>query len=77
MYYKEHVPIPNGASSEGGRPMSSMSYREALISLCQTINFIENWLQLFEVGYENIIKIYKRNMSELFKKSQNFFLQKI
>ena len=41
MYYKEHVPISNGASSEGGRPMPSMSYREALISLGQTINFIE------------------------------------
>ena len=31
------------------------------------MNFIDNWLQFFEVSYQKIIIIYKRKMGELFK----------
>ena len=32
-YNKEHVEMPDDESSDSGRPMSSTSYNEALISL--------------------------------------------
>ena len=57
----------NDASSGGGRPFQISSYKGALISLGQTINFIENMLQWFETNYVNIIESYKKIMSELFK----------
>ena len=41
-YDKEHVPMPVDASSGGGRPITSTSYKEALFSLGQKINFIYN-----------------------------------
>ena len=42
---KEHVSIPDYASSCGGIKMTSTSYKEALISLGQTNKFIDNCLQ--------------------------------
>ena len=67
VYDKEHVPMPDDVSSGVGRPMPITSPKEALFSLGQTINFIDNWLQCFEFNDENIITVYKRNTSELFK----------
>ena len=67
-YKKDHVPMPGDTRSGGDIPMPCMSYKEAPLSLVQTINFIDNWLQCFEVNYYNRITIYKRKMSELFKK---------
>ena len=66
-YDKEHVPMPDYASSGGGRLMLSTSYKEALYSLGQKTNLIDNWIQWFEVNYENIIIIYKKKTSEWFK----------
>ena len=65
-YEKEHVPIPGDASSGFVRPMSRTSYKEALLSLGQSMKFIDNCIQCFEFNYENKL-IYKINMSELFK----------
>ena len=59
--------MPYDESSGGGRPIPSTSSREALLSLCKTINFIYNWIQCFEVTYDNIIIFLKGNMSDLFK----------
>ena len=67
VYYKEHVSRPDDTISGSGRPKTRTSSKGALLSLGHTINFIENWLQCFEVNYQNIITIYKINMSELFK----------
>ena len=50
-YDKYNVPIPDDTSTGSGRSMKGMSSKEALFSLGQTINFIENWLQCFEVSY--------------------------
>ena len=66
-YEKEHVYMTDDESSKGGKPMPIMSYEEALFSLGHKINFIDNWIQYFEVNYQKIIMIYKRNTSELFK----------
>ena len=66
-YSKEHIPIPDYASSGGDVPIPSTSSKESLISLGQKINFIDNWLQCFEDSYDNKIFISRRNMSELFK----------
>ena len=52
-YDKDNVPIPDDESSGGGRPMPITPYKEARISLGQTINFIDNWLQCFEYNYDN------------------------
>ena len=66
-YDKDHVPIRYDASSGGGRPMPITSSKESLISIGHKINFIYNWLQLFEDNYDNRIMIHKIKMSELFK----------
>ena len=66
-YYKEHVPIPSGASSVGGIPMPIMSYKQAIYSLGHTINFIDNWTKWFDVNNQNQIAIYKSKMSEFFQ----------
>ena len=65
---KDHIPMPDNGSSGGDRPMTISSYKEAVISLVQTINFIDNFLQYFEEYFDNIIESYKQNMRELFKK---------
>ena len=67
-YDKEHVPMSDDASNGGGIPIPSTLSKEALYSLGKTINFIENWIQCFEVNHENRIMIYKTNMSEVFKR---------
>ena len=59
VYDKEHVPMPDDVSSGVGRPMPITSPKEALFSLGQTINFIDNWLQCFDESDHNIIAIYK------------------
>ena len=41
-YYKKNVSMPDDASSGGGKPMSSMSFREEPFSLGQTNKFIDN-----------------------------------
>ena len=66
-YEKYHLSIPYGASSGGGIPMLSKLSKESRLSLGETINFIDHLIQWFELNYENIIMIYKINMSELFK----------
>ena len=66
-YNKQHVPMGYGAISGGVRIMSSMSSKEALISIGHTIKFIDNFFQCFEVNYYNGINIHKINMSGLFK----------
>ena len=45
VYEKYHVPITNNTSSGCGISMPNTPSKEALISLGQTINFIENWFQ--------------------------------
>ena len=75
-YDKEHISIPDVVSSDGGRPMPSKSSKESLLSLGHTINFIENWLQCFEVNYQNIMMICKRRTSELFKTTPKTLLPK-
>ena len=67
MQSKEHVTIPYDASIAVSRPMSIKSSKGSIISFCQTINFIDNWIQYFEDNYDNHIVIYKENMSVLFK----------
>ena len=47
--------------------MPITSSKESLLSFGNTIKFIDNWLQCFEVNYQNIIIIYKRKISEFFK----------
>ena len=44
-YNKHIVPIPDYESSVNGGPMPSTSSKEALISLVQTIKFIDNWIK--------------------------------
>ena len=50
--------MPDDESSGGGIKIPSMSSKDALFSLGRTINFIDNWIQCFEVNYDNIIAIY-------------------
>ena len=57
------------ANIGGVTPITSNPNKEALISLGKTINFIYNWLQYFEVNYENKINIHQIKMSELLKKT--------
>ena len=45
---KEHIPMPDDTSSGGGITLPISSYKESLVSLGQTINFIDNWLQCSE-----------------------------
>ena len=76
--------MPDDASIGVVIPMPILSFKETCYSIFQTIKFIDNWLQWFEVNYENIIIIYKENMSELFKtipkslppKSLNYYKSK-
>ena len=51
------------------------AYEKLHLSIGQTINFIENLLQFFEVNYEKIIMISNIKMSDLFKTVPNHFLQ--
>ena len=51
-YDKEHVPMPDDEISGGGRPIPSTPYRESLFSLGQTINFIDNCLQMISANYQ-------------------------
>ena len=44
-YNKQHIPMPEYASSGDGIPLSIFSYKETRISLGRTINFIDNWIQ--------------------------------
>ena len=60
--------MPGNGISGGWRPLSISSSKESLKPLGHTINFDDNWLQYFEVNYDNIIESYKQNMRELFKK---------
>ena len=69
-YDKEHIKMPHDASNGGRIPMLSTSSKELLYSIGHTTDFIDNWLQCFEVNYESRIMIHKRNMSELFKNSK-------
>ena len=66
-YDNENAPMPDDTSSGSVRPMPIASYKVSLISLGQTINFIDNWLKCFEDNYDKKIMIYKEKMSELFK----------
>ena len=65
--YKDHVWMLDDSISGGERKMTSMSYKEAILAIVHRINFIDIWLQWFEVGYQNIIIILEK-MCELFKK---------
>ena len=66
-YNREHVTMLDVTCIGGGRKMPSMSPIEMLISIVHTMNFIINWLGLFEVNYDNRINIYKIKISESFK----------
>ena len=66
-YGKDKATIPDDASSGGGRPLPITPYKGSLISLGITINFIYNWIKLFEENYYRIIMTYKEKMSEFFK----------
>ena len=68
VYDKDHVTMHDDASSVGGRPIPSMSYKEACISIGHTIRFIDNCIQPFEDNFDNIIMTYKGKICELFKK---------
>ena len=63
----KYASITDYASSDDEIPMTSKSFIEENFSLGQTITFIENWLQCFEVNYENRITSHRRKKSELFK----------
>ena len=58
--------MPDDTSRGGDIPMPCMSYKEARISLGQTINFIDNWLQCFEYNYD-----LKKILVNYPKQSQN------
>ena len=66
-YDKYHVTMPDDASSGTGIPIWNTSSKEVRLSLGHKINCIGNWLQCFEVNYDNRIVIYNRKMSDLFK----------
>ena len=67
-YGKEHAPIPDYTSSGNVITMPINPFKGEIISLGQTINFIDNWLQWFEDNYDNRILIYKESTSKSFKK---------
>ena len=66
-YEKYHITMPSDARSGSGISMPSNSYKKAMYSLGQKINFLDNWLQCFDENYQNKIAIYNIKMSELFK----------
>ena len=51
--------MPDDTCSGGGRPFPISQSNESLISIGKTINFIDNWLQLFEDNYDKTIVSYK------------------
>ena len=59
--------MPDDASIGGGRSIPITSSKGALISISQTINFIDNWLQRFEYNNDERTMIYKEKTSELLK----------
>ena len=67
VYEKQHVSITDDASSVGGRLIMSTPNRQAILSLGHPMNFIDNWLQIFEVNDQKIIMFYKIKMNEIFK----------
>ena len=48
--------------SGGDIPLPILSYKYALISLGQTIKFIDNWIQHFEESYDKRIVPYKQKI---------------
>ena len=58
-HYKEHVTMTSYVGSGVGRPISITSSKKELQSLGHTINFLDNWLQLFDINDQNRISIYK------------------
>ena len=56
--------MPYNAGRSGGRSFKISSYKLSRISLGQTINFIDNWIQLFEENYDKILVSYKEKMSD-------------
>ena len=58
-YYKDHLSMPTDASSGSGRPMLSKPYKLEPLLLGQKINFIDNWIQCFEVNHESRTTFYK------------------
>ena len=58
-YGKEHVPMSDDENIGGVRLIQSTSSKGELISLGQTINFIDNCLQWFEESHDKRIVIYK------------------
>ena len=59
MCDKDNLAMPDDASIGGGIKILSISSKEALISLGQTIKLIDNWFQLFEENNDNRILIHK------------------
>ena len=76
MYDKYQLPMPSDASSGCGRTISSKSTKKSHYSLSHTINFLDNWLQLFDANYHNRTAFYKSKMSELFKKKTKIISSK-
>ena len=66
VYNKQYIKMPGNASSGVGRPLPILSSKESLISLGQTINFIDNWLHFFGDNRDKIIIAYIQNMKKIF-----------
>ena len=75
-YDNENAPMPDDTSSGSVRPMPIASYKVSLISLGQTINFIDNWIQWFEDNDDKRIASNKKNTKELFNKFPTSLPQK-
>ena len=50
-YDKENAPMTNDASSGGGIPMPSTSYKKHFTHLFIQSNLLKYWLQCFDVNY--------------------------
>ena len=73
-YGKGRVSSTDGAISGGRRPIPSTSYKESILSLGQTINFINNGLQCFESNYYNIQGFLEEVILRFFNNSLIFLL---
>ena len=68
--------MPGNGISGGWRPLSISSSKESLKPLGHTINFDDNWLQYFEVNYDDIIESYKQKTFLNSRRYLHRFLQK-
>ena len=67
-YDKQHHPkVPDGASSGGGRPLSSTSLIHSLASFGHKLHFINQWIQCLDSNYSTRASIYNDKMQELFE----------